>query len=104
MQACAHSPQRTTMSETPPPINTDYFMSETHEGRVKNAIDREMAKMSAQADVDNLFAVSDAIGTLLATCAFLRATGLKTLAVDVLKRALQFSRKGPEPHAPRKGV
>lgn len=95
------------MSETPPPITppiaTDYFMSEAHQGRVKNAIDREMAKMSAQADVDNLFAISDAIGSLLAICAFLRATGLKTLAVDVLKQALHFSRKGPEQRS-RKGA
>lgn len=69
-------------------------MSEQHQVRVAQAMQREAAKMAAQANVDNAFAISDAIGSLFATCSFLRATGLKHVAVTVLKQALVFARKG----------
>lgn len=55
---------------------------------------RETAKIAAQANVDNAFAISDAIGSLFALCSFLRAIGLKDIAITILKQALVFARKG----------
>lgn len=87
-----------------PADNTQYFMSETHQVRVANAMQRETAKLSAQADADNSFAISDSIGSLFAICAFLRGTGLKNVAITVLKQALNFTRKGSIDGRPDRGA
>ncbi len=87
-----------------PADNAQYFMSKTHQSRVADAMQRETAKLTAQADVDNSFAISDSIGSLFAICAFLRAIGLKHVAVTVLKQALVFARKGSLESRPSKGA
>lgn len=79
------------MADTPKP---DYFTSPVHEERVKVAIERERARLLAITELNGpMAAISDAIGSMSAHTAIFRSLGLKKVAVNLLKSALDLARK-----------
>ncbi len=71
-----------------------YFATELHAGRVKYATERESARLQALSQDDVFHAISDAMGTLFAVCAYFKVLGMKETSIAILKGALKFTRTG----------
>lgn len=76
-----------------------YMASKQHVDRLQQAIERESKRLNEAAQMDVLWSISDAFGSLYATCAFLKTIGMRENGIAILKGALKMLRTPPSAEA-----